>query len=106
MGTRLWPLILDQSSLRDYWGPAYAEKPSDSEKASKFFDFHSRRNRHLLESSALKFAIEGDFGEMIMRAKHSAGGEDGVPYAAYKANSILPAKVLYNGFVDLTSSSL
>ena len=42
---------------------------------------------------------------MIMRAKHSACGEDGVPYAAYKANSFLSAKVLYNSCGDLASGS-
>ena len=42
---------------------------------------------------------------MFMRAKHSACGEDGIPYAAYKANSLLSAKVLYNCFGDLASGS-
>lgn len=39
-----------------------------------------------------------------MRAKHSARGEDGVSYAACKANSSLSVKVLHNCFSDLASS--
>ena len=84
-----------QQALIDYWGPVYSEKASDLEKANKFLDLSSRRNGNLFEFSSLELPSEDDFGEMVMRAKHSACGEDGVPYAAYKANSFLSAKVVF-----------
>ena len=95
-----------QQSLKDYWGPVYSDKSADSEKASKFLDLYARRNNHLFEFASLALPSEANFWESIMRAKHSACGEDGVPYAAYQADSFLSAKVLYNSFCDLPSDSL
>lgn len=57
------------------------------------------------EFPALELPIEDDFGDMVIRAKHSACGEDGIPYADYNANSSLSAKVLHNCFGDLASGS-
>ena len=36
---------------------------------------------------------------MVIRAKHSACGEDGVPYTAYKDNSLLSVRVSIVVFV-------
>ena len=94
-----------QHALKEYWGSVYSEKVSDVEKANKFLDLYARRNTHLFEFSSLEPASEDDFGEMVMRAKHSACDEDGVPYAAFKANSFLSAKALCNSFSDLASRS-
>ena len=94
-----------QHSLKDCWGPVYSEKVSALEKAAKLRDLYARRNGHLVEVSNLELPSEDDFGEMVMRAKHSACGVDGVLYAAYKANSLLSAEVLYNSFSDLASGA-
>ena len=94
-----------QQSLKSYWGPVDSQKPADFERANKFKDLHATRNTHLSELSNLELPSEDDFLEMIMKAKHSACGEDGVHYGAYKVNSFLSVAVLYNSFGDLASGS-
>ena len=56
---------------------------------AKLFKECAKRNNHLFEFANLEPPCEDGFGEMIMKTKHSACGEDGVLYAAEKANSSL-----------------
>lgn len=93
-----------QDALKQYWAPVYADRPGDGAKASKFLDLYSRRNSDLFEFASLEPPFENGLWKMSMEAKHSACGVDGVPGAAYRADSFLSAKVLHNSFSDLPSS--
>ena len=83
----------------------YSDKPTDLVKANKFSDLYAKRNRHLCEFPFLEAPSVDDTSDGIRHAKHSACGEDGIPYAACETNCHLSAQVLAHCFGDLASGS-
>ena len=94
-----------QAGLKEYWEPVYSAKRCDEDKAKKLVDLYIKRCGHLLEFALLEEPVVDDFLATIQHCKHSACGEDGVPYGAYKATPLLSSQILLNSSNDLASPS-
>ena len=77
-----------QAGLKEYWAPVYSAKACEEDKAKKFIDLYAKRCGHLFEFASLEELVIEDYTAAIRHCKHSACGEDGIPYSAYKATSL------------------
>ena len=71
-----------QAALASYWGEVYAHKEGDYDSMSKLMTYYIRQQRHFFNFCILSVLEFQDYEVAIRRAKHSASGPDGVPYAA------------------------
>ena len=83
-----------QNALVNFGGPVYSRKAINVDEASKVLGVYKRRCGNMFRFSAPPLPEPSFLEESIRRAKHSAAGCDGIPYAAYKACPELSASVL------------
>ena len=94
-----------QKALRDYWGPVYSVKSTDTDAAHKFLAIYVRRNGYLFQFEALDQPEVEDFVETIKRSKESACGPDGIPHSAYKAHAELSGYVVHQTNMELEAEA-
>ena len=92
-----------QAAVANYWGDVYYLKEGDYDAMSKLLTYYIRQPGHSFNFDELALPDVVDFQLVIGKAKHSATGPDGLPYAAYKALPEVLAVVLHRASWDLSS---
>ena len=72
-----------QAALQEHWQPVYGTTGVDQDAAWKFLGVYKRQNGHKFNFDCLNLPDADDFKHIIKRAKNSAPGPNGIPYAAY-----------------------
>ena len=78
------------------WRPVHSAKPTNADSIAKLLGYYKRNQGHLFNFGHIGIPDEEQIIETIARAKHSAPGEDGVPFGTYRTIASTTATSLRN----------